>query len=684
VKIYETDKIRNVAFVGPTGSGKTTLIEALLFDAGAITRVGKVEEGNTVADYSDEEIKRKSSIHAKLIALESGDLKINILDTPGYIDFVGEVISALRVADCALFSFCAVSGPAVGTEEFFRYASENNLPCMIVINRMDKDRASFAQTLEKLRASLGKSVVPLFVPIGEEGAFKGVIDIAKMKAYEFENGKPKDVPLPEIDTSSFKEMLVEALADVDDTLLSDYLEGKQLTAEEVISALKTGISQRKVFPVICSSAVKNAGVSLVLEMIKEYMPAPSIKIAAATAAKETAKLTGTKTEPLSAYIFKTTTEAHVGELSYVRVYSGAINHSTAIYNSTRQAAERAGQLIIAQGKKRFEVMVLNAGDIGILPKLKNSHTGDTLCAEAHQFIYPASKYPEPVYSLAVHPRSKEDQEKIGIAFNAFSREDLTFKMRHDPETRETIISGMGDVHLEMILERFRKQFGVEVDMTAPRIPYKETIRKKASAQGKYKKQTGGRGQYGDTWIELEPLPRSKGFEFVDRVVGGVIPKNYIPAVEKGIVGAMEEGVVAGYHVVDLKATLYDGSYHEVDSSDMSFKIAGSMGFKKAFEEAAPVILEPIMDLTVSAPEEYIGGIAGDLNKRRGRILTIEEKKIVAQVPLSEIAKYAIDIRSITHGRGHFVTKFARYEEAPVKTQEELVTTYKKKREEGAK
>lgn len=685
MKIYETDKIRNLVFVGPTASGKTTLLEALLFNAGATTRMGKVEEGNTVADYYDEEIKRRSSIHAKLVAFELGDYKVNVIDTPGYIDFIGEVLSGLRVADCALFNFCAVTGPAVGTEDFWKNIAENNLPAVIVLSRMDKERANYNETLQKIRDSLGKNVVPLYVPIGEEAQFKGVIDIARMKAYEFEGGKPKEVPVPQnIDISGHKEMLVEALADVDDTLLSDYLEGKELTVEEVVSALKTGIKERKVFPTLCCSSTHNIGVSIVLDLIKEYVPSPTVRVQGMTKSGETTKFKGDKSESMSAYVFKTVTEPHVGDMSFVRVYSGCINHATAIQNATKNQSERVGQIIIPQGKKRFEVTVLNAGDMATLPKLKSTLAGDSLSSESNPVIYPVAKYPEPVYSLAVHPKSKEDQEKIGIAFNSFSHEDPTFKVKYDPEIKETIITGMGDVHLEMVLERFKKQFGVDVDLTAPRIPYKETIRKKSKAQGKYKKQTGGRGQYGDTWIELEPLSRGGGFEFQDRVVGGAIPKNYIPAVEKGVRGAMEEGVIAGYHVVDLRASLFDGSYHEVDSSDMSFKIAGSMGFKKAFEEASPTILEPIMTLEVTAPEEYVGSIAGDLNKRRGRILSIEEKKIAAQVPLSEIAKYSVDMRSITHGRGHFTTKFSHYEEAPAKVQEDLIMIYKKKREEGIK
>jgi len=685
VKIYETDKIRNVVLVGPTAAGKTSLLEAFLFNAGAIGRMGKVTDGNTVSDYHDEEIKRKTSVHSTLAAIEDGEIKYNFLDTPGYIDFIGEVISAVRVADGALFSFCAVNGEGVGAAEFFEIAGKYKVPSVVVINRMDKERANFAQAVESIRGALGKSVVPMHVPIGAEAGFKGVIDLITMKAYEFENGKEKEVPIPkDTDISPYMDMLIEALADVDDTLLSDYMEGKALTVEEKTEALHKGIDDRKVFPILCSSSTGNIGPSLVMKMIREFVPPPSIHIQGRDKDGKELALKGDKSEPFSAYVFKTMTEAHVGELAFIRVYSGAVNHSSAIYNSTKAHAERAGQLHVLQGKKRFEVQTLNAGDIGVLPKLKNTHCGETLCDAANPIIYEPVQYPEPVYSLSVHPKSKEDLEKIGLAFSAMSKEDPTFNAKYDPEIKETVISGMGDVHLEMILERFKKQFGVEVELGSPRIPYKETIKKKSKAQGRYKKQTGGRGQYGDTWIELEPLGRGKGFEFVNKIVGGAIPKNYIPAVEKGIKGAMDEGVIAGYPVVDLRATLFDGSYHEVDSSDMAFKIAGSMGFKNAVAEARPTVLEPIMEIEVNAPEEYIGGISGDLNKRRGRIMNIEEKKIIAQVPLVEIAKYAVDLRSITHGRGHFKTKFARYEEAPGKTQEELTAIYKKRREEGSK
>jgi len=685
MKIYETDHIRNIALVGPTASGKTSLLEALLFDAGAIGRIGTIADGNTVSDYHPEELKRQTSIHSTLAAVEKGDFKFNFIDTPGYIDFIGDVISSLRVVDCALFNFDATTGMGVGADDFWKYAEEYQLPCIVVLNRMDKERADFGSALESIRGALGKDVVPLFVPIGSEANFKGMIDLVTMKAYEFEGGKEKEVPLPkDIDTSAYREMFIEALADVDDTLLSDYLEGKELTVEEITEALKHGIADRKVFPLICVSSTSNIGPALVFDVVEKYAPAPTIKIQAKDESGNQLNLKGIKSEPLSAYCFKTFTESHVGELAFVRIYSGAMEHSTAIYNATAKHAERAGQLAALQGKKRFEVMTLNAGDIGVMPKLKGTHSGDTLCSDSNKTIYPAPTYPDPVYSLAVHPKSKEDLEKIGIAFSTFSKEDPTFTVKYDAEIKETVISGMGDVHLEMILERFKKQYGVEIDLTPPRIPYKETIKKKVQAQGKYKKQTGGRGQYGDTWLEIEPLPRGKGFEFVNKIVGGAIPKNYIPAVEKGIKGAMDEGVVAGYPVVDVKATLFDGSYHEVDSSDMAFKIAGSMGFKKAVEDARPTILEPIVDIEVTAPEEYIGSISGDLNKRRGRIMNIDERKIMAQVPLVEIAKYAVDIRSITHGRGHFKTKFARYEEAPAKTQDDLKTTYKHKREEGSK
>lgn len=691
MKPYETEKIRNVGVVGHGGVGKTSFVEALLFDAGTTTRVGKVDDGSTTSDFDPQEIKRKHSIHATVLPLEWNDHKINLIDTPGFPDFMGEVISALRVADGLIFLFDAVSGIGVTTDPIWRAADESSIPRVAFLNRMDKDRADFKAAVENIQKKFGKSVVPIVIPIGEATNFKGVVNLISGKAYSFEGGKAKEIEVPgdvKDKMGSFKEMLIEGLAEVDDTLLSDYLENKEITVEEMTTALKKGVLEGKVVPMLCGSSTKNMGVSLALDAIRDYLPNPSFKVAEGKvpSTENSVSRKPSKSEPLSAYVFKTVTEPHVGELAFIKVYSGKLSSSSSVYNSSKSATERVGQLIFMRGKHRIEASEAYAGDIVVLPKLKSTGTGDTLCDSKQLIAYPPAKYPEPVISLAVAPKSKADQEKLGLAFGAFSHEDPTFKMKYDTETKETVIYGMGDVHLELMLDKLKERYGVEITFGSPKIPYKETVKGKAKAQGKYKKQTGGRGQYGDTWLEIEPLPRGQRFEFVNKIVGGAIPKNYIPSVEKGIREAMEGGVIAGYPVVDVKVILFDGSYHEVDSSDMAFKIAGSMGFKRAFQDAKPIVLEPVVNIEVVVPSEYVGDVSGDLSKRKGKIQGMEPmgnlEKVVGQVPLAEIAKYATDLRSMSHGRGTFAISFSHYQEVSGKVGEDLKAKYKAEKEKG--
>ncbi|MBI4655328.1 MAG: elongation factor G [Elusimicrobia bacterium] len=681
MKTYETKSIRNTVILGHNGAGKTSLAEALLFTSQVIGRMGRVEDGNTVSDYQPEETKRKISITGSLLGFERGGAKYNFLDVPGYNDFFGETISSIRAVDSALFVFCGVNGAGVGAEKMWKAAKAKNLPVIAFINKMDDEKADFDSTLESLKNDFGKDFVPVQVPIGKGSGFSGLVDLIKMKAYAFENGKEKEIPMPKDSEAEFhREQLIEGAAESDETLLNKYLEGKEISQEEIVSGLKNGIKNAAIVPVLCGSAIKNIGVSSVLDFIRDYGPAPdSRKISAADANGNPVSVKCGAAESFSGFIFKTMAEAHIGELNFVRIHSGVLMPSSTTYNSSKRQSERIGQINTLQGKNRIELEKAIAGDIVVLPKLKVSETNDTLCVENKSVVYPPIDFPTPVYNLAVKPKSKEDQDKIGIAFNNLKREDQTFKINYNAETKETVISGMGDAHLDVVLERFRRQFNLDVDVTAPKIPYKETIKGKAQAQGKYKRQTGGHGQYGDCWILLEPLARGQGFEFVDKIVGGAIPRNYIPAVEKGVKGAMDEGVISGYPVVDLKVTVYDGSYHEVDSSDMAFKIAGSLGFKKAFQDARPTILEPIMILEVNVPKDYIGGVTGDLNKRRGRIISFEESKIAAQVPLAEISQYSIDLRSITRGFGNFGVKFSHYEEAPSNIQEALISKYSKER-----
>jgi len=679
MKEYDCQQLRNVGVLGHNGVGKTSLVEALLYNAGVTSRLGITNDGNTVSDYDPEEIKRKISIHATLAPLEYNGHKINLIDTPGYIDFVGEVISTLRVVEGAIMLFDAVNATGVGSETFWKQISKHNLPRIIFINRLDKERANFESTVNILRDKFGKHLTPVMIPIGSESGFKGLVDIVANKAYLFEGKGLAECEIP-VDVAdlipSYKEMLLEAVAEVDDTLLEEYLDNKEISQEEISQALVKGVQEGKVVPIFGGSASKNLGPQLLTEAILKWFPHPCQR-----------EIMGRKpatAEPFSAYVFKTVIEPHMGEISYVRIYSGVLTSGSSVQNLSRASTERIGQILITCGKTRTEVAKASAGDLVALPKLKNTRTSDTLCNTHSPILYPEAVMPQSTVSLAVRPKSKADQEKMALGLSSFTREDPTFKMHYDPETKETIISGMGDVHLEIFLRKFKERYGIEIETSPPRIPYKETIHSKTKAQGKYKKQTGGRGQYGDTWIEIEPLPRGRGVEFVDKIVGGAIPRNYIPSVEKGIREAAEGGVIAGYPSVDFKVTLYDGSYHEVDSSDMAFKIAGSMGFKKAFQEAHPVVLEPIVRIEVSVPPQYVGEVVSDLNKRHGHIESIKEDGVTAQVPLAEISNYSTDLRSFTHGTGSYTALFSHYQEVMPKTQQDLMSKYQAEREKGGR
>ena len=674
MKQYPPDKIRNVGIIGSGTTGKTSLSEALLFKAGIINRQGSITDGTTVSDYDPEEIRRQVSIHSTLLPFEWKEHKINLIDTPGYIDFVGDAIATMRVVDSLIIVVDAVTGHGTALENLWKLADQYNLPRVIVINKMDKNQADFDKTIETLRQKFSKEIVPVQIPIGEGAEFTGVHSLLQHET----PAELKD------SVATHKEMLIEGIAEIDDTILTEYLENKEITEDELREHLVTALDQDKVFPVFCVSSTKDIGIEEMLDEIVEWMPPANDKEYPAKDAQGTdIKVKADEKEPFSAYVFKTVSEPHIGNLTYIRVYSGTIKPSSPVHNTTKGKDERVGQIISMRGKTKVDIPVLSAGDIAVLPKLKISGTSDTLADKHKMVTFEPVSYPEPAMSFSVKPKTKSDQEKMSLGLNAFTHEDPTFKMTYNAETKETIISGMGDVHLEVMLKRLKERYGIDIEIGAPRIPYKETIKGKTKMQGKYKKQTGGRGQYGDTWIEIEPLPHGAGFEFVNKIVGGAIPKNYIPAVEKGIKEAMAGGVVAGYPVVDVKATLFDGSYHEVDSSDLAFKIAASMGFKKAVHEAKPIILEPIVEITVNVPPEFVGEVTGDLNKRRGRISTIGSDKVVALVPQGEISKYATDLRSFTHGQGTFSTKFAHYEQVPPQTQQKLVETYTKLKEAGS-
>ncbi|MBU0687131.1 MAG: elongation factor G [Candidatus Margulisbacteria bacterium] len=686
MKQYSPENIRNVVVVGHASAGKTSLVEALLFCAGSIPRLGSVDNGNSTTDYHPQEIKRKMSIQSSLAPLEFHEHKINLIDTPGYLDFIGEAISGMSVADGVLFVFDGLKGAGVGAERIWKLAEEKHLPRIGFINKLDKERSSFNEAVKNIRKKFGTHLAPVQIPIGSEANFRGVYDLITGKAYEFDGGKKKEIPVPDEIKDMiplYKEMLIETTAEVDDSLLEDYMDNQEITEEKLRAALGHSIKEGSFFPLLCGSAIKNIGIELIEEEIDEYLPPASEKIVKAKGQNDQElEVIAKDEEPFSAHVYKSVIEAHVGELTYIRIYSGTLAPGANVFNTTKRSSERAGQLVSMCGKNKVEIGKAHAGDIVVIPKLKNTKAGDSLCTSTREVAFESPVYPEAVCSLAVKPKSKADQEKMSLGLHVFASEDPTFKVSHNIETKETVISGIGDLQLEAIIENLKEKYKVEIEKGAPKIPYKETIRKKTQAQGKYKKQSGGRGQYGDTWIKLEPLPRGQGFEFTDTIVGGAIPKNYIPSVEKGVRETLITGVISGYPVVDIKVTLYDGTFHEVDSSDLAFKIAASMGFKKAFADAKPVILEPIVHIEVYAPQEYIGDVTGDLNRKRARIQSIEIDKVAATVPLAEVANYSTQLRSMTHGQGSFSMHFSHYEEVLPKTQEMLVATYDKAKAEG--
>lgn len=694
---YDVDKVRTFAIVGHGDSGKTSLTEAILYDAHMITRLGKIEQGNTVSDYDPKEIKRGITINSSLAYLNWDNSTFNIIDTPGYLDFIIDTKSSLSVVDSALIVVCGVSGVEVQTEKVWDFAEEFNLPRAFFINKMDRERADFDRISEMIRENFGQNAVPVQLPIGSEESFEGVIDLLKMKAYFFQadaEGKSrfeeKDIP-EEIKekTIEFRQKMIEAVAEFDDEILMKYLDGEELTQEEILACLKGAMIEKKVFPVLCGSATKNIGIELLLDFIRDYFPnpvdLPDIKVKDLREQKEIKMKRSASDSAFSAKVFKTVADPYVGNLTYFRVYTGELNSDSHVYNATHDIENKVAKIYRMQGKEQSAISSITAGGIGAIAKLKKTNTGDTLSDKDHPVEFEKIDYPEPIMKLAISPKSKGDEDKLSIAMNRIVEEEPTIQVYRDEDTGETIIAGMGESHLDVVIETMETKFGVEIEKNTPKVGYKETIRKKVQAEGKYKKQSGGRGQYGHCFVEFEPIERGKGFEFVDKIVGGVIPKQYRPAVEKGIIEAMKKGVVAGYPSVDIKGTLYDGSYHSVDSSEMAFKVAGSMAFKKGASQGDPILLEPIYELAVIVPKDYMGDIIGDLNSKRGRIMGMDEsekgKQIIrAQVPQAEIFRYSIDLRSITQGRGIFTMKFSHYEEVPAQIAQEIIEKAKKENE----
>ncbi|NLB17618.1 MAG: elongation factor G [Syntrophomonadaceae bacterium] len=671
MKVYPTSQIRNIAFISHGGAGKTSLAEAMLYNTGVTSRLGRVDDGNTVSDYLPEEIKRKISVSTSLIPCEYRDHKINILDTPGFADFLGEVRGAVKVAENALVVISAVAGVEVQTEIFWEEAQD--LPKIAFINRMDRENANFEKALADMRSKLHGTIVPLQIPIGAETDFKGVVDLLKMKALFFgADGKYREEDIPaELmgDIETYKEQLVEAAAEGNDDLLNKYLEGEELTNEEIKSGIAEAASKGAVVFVFCGSATSNIGVLPVMDFIVDCMASPS-------------QAEGKDNEPLAALIFKTNADPYIGRLNFLKVVQGKLKADSVAYNFVKEKDEKINQILVMRGKDQQAVPEAHTGDIVAVAKLTETTTGDTLTVKSNPQEIEPIEFPVPNLGTAIEPKAKGDEDKLGSALQKLMEEDPTIKLEKNAETKQTILTTMGESHSDIIIERLNRKFGVEVRTVEMKIPYRETIRGQVQVEGKHKKQSGGHGQYGHVWLRLEPSEEE--FVFGEELFGGSVPKQYVPAVEKGLREALPEGVLAGYPVTNMKAILYDGSYHSVDSSEMAFKLAAILAFRKGVEQANPAILEPICNIEVEIPEQFMGDIIGDLNSKRGRVLGMEpsgrNQVIKAQVPYKEVLRYSIDLKAITQGRGKYKLEFDHYEEAPPKVAEEVIAKAKKDKE----
>jgi elongation factor G len=692
MKVYSAPEIRNVAIVGHNDTGKTTLVSQLLYNVGAVTRLGKIEEGTTVTDFDQDEIDRKHSISAAVAFAEWKNTKINLLDTPGFGIFLMEAKSAMRVADAAAIVVSGVTGVEVTTEKVWKFAEEYGLPRLIIVNKMDRERASFTRTLEALQKKFGKNVVPVQLPMGEEKDFRGVVDLVAMKAYQYAadgSGKFDTTDIPSeyaSDAKEWREKLIEKVAEGDDKLMERFFEQGGLSQEELLDGLKREILHRQIYPVLFTSASHSIGGHAVLDAFVALLPSPAeTKTIEGKDAKAQPATFDRRPEAFaSALVFKTFSDPFSGRVSLFRVFSGTLKSDTTYWNATRDHEERVGKLQILQGKQQMPVPELQAGDIGAVAKLKDVRTGDTLSAKDHIIILDHIRYPEAAISFAVEPKARGDEDKLGTAIARIIEEDPTIKFGRDEQTKEFLISGQGQLHVEIIVSKLKKKYGVDVILHPPKVPYRETITKSAEAHGRHKKQSGGHGQFADCKITIEPLPRGADFEFVDEIFGGAIPRQYIPAVEKGIQDARMRGYLAGYPVVDFRVRLKDGQYHDVDSSEMAFKIAGSLAFQQGMEQARATLLEPIMKVDISAPTEYVGDLMGDLTSRRGKMEGVDAEEDVqtlhARAPLSEMLTYGSTLRSITQGRGSFHMEFSHYEEVPRNLQEKIIAESKKAKE----
>ncbi len=686
------ERKRNILFTSHNGSGKTTLAESMLFNAGMTDRRGSVDGESSVLDSTPEEKRRKMTLSSSLHHYRWDNFHVNIMDTPGYSNFFHEAIGAMDVAEGAVVVVSSAGGIKVGTERAWEYTEKKGLKKIVFLNKMDHERADFSLRLKEAEEVFGKNLLPLSIPMGERDGFRGVVDLLTMKAFVYDDDGSGRFTKTECDdeikeeASIRREALIEAVVEADDGLTERYLEGEELTIEEIRRALRMAVQKDMFVPVMCGSALKNVGINLLMDAINLCMPSPLDRevFGMDASGNEIRAEESEDDPPFVAFVFKTIIEPFAGRLSLLRVYSGTVSADTTVFNTTRGAKEKLSHLYVMEGGKTTEVEAASAGDIVATAKLKDTHTGDTLVTGEVKVVFVPPEHIPAVLSYAVTPKTKGDEEKLHAAMEKLMEEDPGVEFRRDDETKEFLISGYGQTHLEVIVERLKRKYGCEVELQRPKIPYKETIRSGAKAQGRYKKQSGGRGQYGDTWLEVSPLPRGEGFEFVDNIVGGVIPRQYIPAVEKGIKEAMLTGVVAGYPVVDVKVRLYDGSHHSVDSSDMAFKIAASMGFKKAMEAADPVLLEPVMKMEIVVPEENMGDIMGDINARRGRIQGVESKRagyttVKALVPMAEVIDYASDLKGMTSDKGTFTMAFSHYQDVPPHIAEKVKAAAVKER-----
>ncbi len=687
------EAMKTVGLFGHGGSGKTTLAESVLYASRAITRMGDVEQGTTATDFDEEEIKRKISINAALAPVDWKNTHVTFVDTPGYADFVGDAISAVRVVDTACFVVSGVDGVEVQTEIMWGRVGSEGSPRIIFVSKLDRERASFQRTMDDISATLGGNVVALTIPIGEEHDFKGILDLMSGKAFEAAGqGESREVPVPDELGEALKdgrEKLIEAVAETDDALTEKYLEEGELSAAEIAGGLKKGVREGTLIPVLCGSASKGIGIPEFLDFVDGVLPLPEEldDVTGLVPGKdEEVARPRTLDAPMCSLVFKTLADPYVGKLTYFRVFSGMFKADSIVLNSTHGKSERIGQIYRVTGKDQEAVPQLRAGEMGAVAKLSETFTGDTLCDKDKPMLLPRIDYPAPVMALAVAPKTKGDEDKLSTALGRLREEDPMLTVRRDTDINQTIISGAGETHIDVVVEKMRRKFGVDVVTDLPHIPYRETVRKSVEAEGKHKKQTGGHGQYGHVFLRIEPLQRSEGYEFEDKIVGGAIPRGYIPGVEKGVVQAMKDGFLAGCPLVDMKVTLYDGSFHAVDSSEMAFKLAAAKAMKEGVGKADPVLLEPIVDVEVTVQDQFMGDVIGDLNAKRGRILGMQPKGkmqvVSAQVPLAEMRRYSIDLRSITGGRGVFSMEFSHYEEVPDHTAQKIIERAKKEKEES--